>query len=131
MKASRLFETPPIGGPSGQEPFLNAVAAFETDASAREILDLLQQTEQRLGRTRNLRWDSRSIDLDVVLHGALVGGTSDLIVPHPRYTARQFVLKPACDVAADYRDPRFGWDLRTLSQHSNDDVAYGAEDLLA
>ena len=53
----------------------------------------------------------------MVLHGALVGGTSDLIVPHPRYTARQFVLKPACDVAADYRDPRFGWDLRTLSQH--------------
>ncbi len=90
MMASRLFETPPIGGPAGQEPFLNAVAAFDTDASARQILELLQQTEQRLGRTRNLRWDSRSIDLDVVLHGELVGGGTGLIVPHPRYTARQF-----------------------------------------
>jgi 2-amino-4-hydroxy-6-hydroxymethyldihydropteridine diphosphokinase len=117
MKASRLFETPPIGGPAGQEPFLNAVAAFETDASAREILELLQQTELRLGRTRDLRWDSRSIDLDVVLHGELVGGTTGLIVPHPRYTARQFVLLPACDVAAHYRDPRFGWDLQRLSRH--------------
>lgn len=119
LKASRLFETPAIGGPAGQEPFLNAVAAFETEASAREILDLLQRTEQSLGRTRNLRWDSRSIDLDVVLHGELVGGGTGLIVPHPRYTARQFVLQPACDVAAHYRDPRFGWSLRQLTDHLN------------
>lgn len=117
LRASRLFETPPIGGPDGQEPFLNAVAAFETDASARQVLDLLQEIEGRLGRTRNLRWDSRSIDLDVVLHGQLVGGCTGLIVPHPRYTARQFVLQPACDVAAHYRDPRFGWTLKRLADH--------------
>ena len=117
FKASRLFETPPIGGPAGQEPFLNAVAALDTDASAGEILQLLQQTEQRLGRTRQLRWDSRCIDLDVILHGQLVGAGTGLIVPHPRYTARRFVLLPACDVASHYRDPRFGWTLRQLSDH--------------
>ncbi len=117
LKASRLFETPPIGGPAGQEPFLNAVAAFETGASAREILQLLQQTERKLGRIRQRRWDSRSIDLDVVLHGELVGGGTGLIVPHPRYTARRFVLLPACDVAADYRDPRFGWTIGRLTEH--------------
>ncbi len=117
LKASRLFETPPIGGPAGQQPFLNAVAAFDTNASAHEILELLQQTEERLGRTRNLRWDSRCIDLDVILHGELVGGGTGLIVPHPRYTARQFVLQPACDVASHYRDPRFGWTLRQLTDH--------------
>ncbi|WP_372724982.1 2-amino-4-hydroxy-6-hydroxymethyldihydropteridine diphosphokinase [Novipirellula sp.] len=115
--ASRLFETPPIGGPSGQEPFLNAVAAFETTHSARDILELLQTVENELGRQRRRRWDARSIDLDVVLHGNLVGGSAALIVPHPRYTARQFVLQPACDVAAHYRDPRFGWSLGELSEH--------------
>ncbi|GAA5510865.1 2-amino-4-hydroxy-6-hydroxymethyldihydropteridine diphosphokinase [Novipirellula caenicola] len=115
--ASRLFETPPIGGPSGQEPFLNAVAAFETTHSARDILKLLQSIENELGRQRRRRWDARSIDLDVVLHGNLVGGSAALIVPHPRYTARQFVLQPACDVAAHYRDPRFGWTLGELSAH--------------
>ncbi len=115
--ASRLFETPPIGGPSGQEPFLNAVAAFETTHSARDILELLQTVENDLGRQRRRRWDARSIDLDVVLHGNLVGGSTALIVPHPRYTARQFVLQPACDVAAHYRDPRFGWSLGELSEH--------------
>jgi 2-amino-4-hydroxy-6-hydroxymethyldihydropteridine diphosphokinase len=117
LRTSRLFETPPIGGPEGQEPFLNAVAALETSGSARQILELLQQIEQQLGRQRRRRWDARSIDLDVVLHGELVGGGTGLIVPHPRYTARQFVLKPACDVAAHYRDPRFGWTLEQLANH--------------
>ena len=117
LKTSRLFETPPIGGPDGQEPFLNAVAAFETTTPAREILTLLQWLENELGRQRRRRWDARSIDLDVVLHGQLVGGGTGLIVPHPRYTARQFVLRPACDVAADYRDPRFGWTIEKLADH--------------
>lgn len=117
LRTSRLFETPPIGGPSGQSPFLNAVAAFDTPASAREVLELLQQTEQHLGRQRRERWDARSIDLDVVLHGQLVGGGTGLIVPHPRYTARLFVLQPACDVASHFRDPRFGWTLAELTKH--------------
>ena len=117
LRASRLFETPPIGGPTGQEPFLNAVAAFNTEASAREILDCLQTIEMDLGRQRRQRWGARAIDLDVVLHGELVGGGTGLIVPHPRYTARQFVLRPACDVAAHYRDPRFGWTLERLANH--------------
>ncbi|HBJ38557.1 MAG TPA: 2-amino-4-hydroxy-6-hydroxymethyldihydropteridine diphosphokinase [Planctomycetaceae bacterium] len=117
FRASRLYETPPIGGPIGQEPFLNGVAAFDTTAGARQVLAWLQDLENRLGRVRDRRWAARSIDLDVVLHGNLIGGASDLTVPHPRYTARRFVLRPACDVAADYRDPRFGWTLRELAQH--------------
>ena len=125
LTASRLYTTPPIGGPGGQEPFLNAVAAFETNASAREILAMLQETETDLGRQRQHRWGARSIDLDVVLHGELVGGGTGLIVPHPRYTARQFVLQPACDVAGHYRDPRFGWTLKQLAEH----VSAGAPSL--
>lgn len=117
LETSRLFETPPIGGPDGQEPFLNAIGVFETSASARDVLELLQRVETELGRERRRRWDARSIDLDVVLHGELVGGGANLIVPHPRYTARQFVLQPACDVADRFRDPRFGWSIGRLTEH--------------
>ena len=117
LQTSRLFETPPIGGPGGQSPFLNAVGAFQTTAPATEVLGLLQRLELSLGRQRRLRWDARSVDLDVVLHGNLVGGASGLVVPHPRYTARQFVLRPACDVAGHFRDPRFGWTLQQISEH--------------
>ena len=117
FRASRLFQTPPIGGPGGQEPFFNAVGAFQTDAPAGQILATLQQIEQELGRQRARRWDARSIDLDVVLHGDLMGGHTHLTVPHPRYTARRFVVQPACDVAAQWRDPRFGWTMAQLADH--------------
>ena len=117
LRTSRLFQTPPIGGPGGQEPFLNAVAAFDTTLTAGQVLQALQRTEEELGRRRLARWGARSIDLDVVLHGSLMGGHASLTVPHPRYTARLFVLRPACDVAADFRDPRFGWTLRRLAEH--------------
>ncbi|MCC9640733.1 2-amino-4-hydroxy-6-hydroxymethyldihydropteridine diphosphokinase [Rhodopirellula sp. JC740] len=140
LRTSRLFETPPIGGPGGQSPFLNAVAAFATEASAAEVLDVLQRLELDLGRERIVRWGARVIDLDVVLHGKLAGpsatagrrgliggrgpaGSSKaLVVPHPRYTARRFVLEPACDVAADFCDPRFGWTLKDLRDHIALDV---------
>ncbi|MEL6109049.1 MAG: 2-amino-4-hydroxy-6-hydroxymethyldihydropteridine diphosphokinase [Planctomycetota bacterium] len=122
FRTSRLFETPPIGGPGGQSQFLNAIAAFDTTASAREVLAFLQQVENELGRTRRLRWDARVIDLDVVLHGQLVGGGNSLVVPHPRYTARQFVLQPACDVAAEFQDPRFGWTIAQLTKHLTEGI---------
>jgi len=117
FRTSRLFTTPPIGGPGGQSAFLNAVAAFRTDAPAREVLSWLQGIEQELGRQRKIRWDARSIDLDVVLYGDLMGGGSNLIVPHPRYTARMFVLEPACDVVPNWQDPRFGWTIERLTKH--------------
>ena len=122
LRTSRLFETPPIGGPDQQEPFLNAIGVFDTRASAGTILHTLQQLEAELGRQRRRRWDARSIDLDVVLHGNLVGGATGLVVPHPRYTARRFVLVPACDVASHFRDPRFGWTLGELAAHLDADV---------
>ncbi len=122
LRTSRLFETPPIGGPDQQEPFLNAIGVFETRAAAGTILNTLQRLEAELGRLRRRRWDSRSIDLDVVLHGNLVGGATGLVVPHPRYTARRFVLVPACDVASHFRDPRFGWTLGELAAHLEADV---------
>lgn len=135
LRTSRLYETPPIGGPGGQSPFLNAVAAFTTEHSAAAVLDHLQLMERDLGRQRRARWGARTIDLDVVLHGRLAGpslttgrrgliggrgpaGSSKaLVVPHPRYTARRFVTRPACDVAADFRDPRFGWTIQELDDH--------------
>lgn len=117
FEASRLYETPAIGGPAGQDPFLNGVALLQTSGAAREVLELLQSVEQQLGRKRAVRWDSRSIDLDVVLYGDLQGNSKTLSVPHPRYTARRFVLVPASEIAADWRDARFGWTIGQLAQH--------------
>ncbi len=123
FSVSRLFETPAIGGPEGQNAFLNGVAAFDTNANASDVLRWLNEIESHLGRQRERRWGARSIDLDVVLHGTLIGGSSDLTVPHPRYTARRFVVRPAVDVVPDYVDPRFGWTMRRLADHLDHGVA--------
>lgn len=98
-------------------PFLNAVAVVETSRTASEMLELLQSIEQNLGRERRVRWDARSIDLDLVLYGTWIGQELRLTLPHPRLAARAFVLVPACDVAENWFDPRCGWTVRQLASH--------------
>lgn len=117
LRLSRLFETPPIGGPGGQHPFLNAVATLTTSLGANELLLRLQSIERRLGRTREERWAARTVDLDVVLYGSRIGQRHELTVPHPRFAARMFVLVPALDVAATWSDPRCGWSVDRLVRH--------------
>jgi 2-amino-4-hydroxy-6-hydroxymethyldihydropteridine diphosphokinase len=118
-KCSRLFETPPIGGPTGQSVFLNGVAIAETLYTAKQILEILQFTELALGRVRKDRWGSRTIDLDLVLYGDSVGSNDEcqLTIPHPRYVVRTFVLRPAMDVAPSWVDPLSGWTIQELSCH--------------
>ncbi len=117
FRFSRLFETPPIGGPDGQSVFINAAAVAQTDYRARDVLSLLQSIELKLGRVRQQRWDARSIDLDLVLYGDWIGSDLRLTLPHPRLSARAFVLKPAMDVAAEWREPRSGWTIQELGEH--------------
>ncbi|QDT70544.1 2-amino-4-hydroxy-6-hydroxymethyldihydropteridine pyrophosphokinase [Planctomycetes bacterium MalM25] len=104
-RGSKRITTAPVGGPLGQESYINAAAAFETRLSASELLVELQRLERRQERVRTRRWDARSLDLDLLLYGETVIDTLDLRVPHPRMTFRPFVLVPACEIAADWRHP--------------------------
>ena len=115
VRRSRVYQTPAIGGPSNQPPFLNACVAAETSLSADELIGKLQTIEAELGRERINRWAARKLDLDLILYGRLIGSSATATVPHPRYTVRRFVVLPAAEVAGDLRDPRFGWSLRELA----------------
>lgn len=105
FQLSRLFRTPPVGGPSGQPPFINAVAAIHTSLSPWQLWSAVRQVEQQFGRQRNLRWEARKLDLDILLFGQERIWTPQLKIPHPRMCMRRFILMPACDVAADWIDP--------------------------
>lgn len=105
FRLSRLYNTPPVGGPTGQPPFLNAVAAVETSLSPWEVWQAVRSVEQLLGRERFKRWEARRIDLDILLFDDVRIWTPQLKIPHPRMCMRRFILEPAMELAADWVDP--------------------------
>lgn len=117
LAVSGLYETRPVGGKGTQPAFLNAAARIDTAIGPAALLNLLQRTEDRLGRLRRQRWDARTVDLDLLLYGDLVLETRELVLPHPRMAFRRFVLEPAVEIAAEMIHPPTGWSLRELLQH--------------
>ena len=107
VRASRLYQTAPVGGPE-QGPFLNAVAAVQTTRDGFAVLELLLEIEQRFQRRREVRWGPRTLDLDLLAFGGEILDTPHLKVPHPRMHERRFVLVPLCDVAASWTHPVLG-----------------------
>ncbi|MEO3385744.1 2-amino-4-hydroxy-6-hydroxymethyldihydropteridine diphosphokinase [Mesorhizobium sp. CAU 1741] len=97
-ESSSLYRTPPWGV-SDQPDFLNAVAAIDTDLSARELLELCLETERALKRVRAERWGPRVIDMDILLFGTETIDEEGLQVPHPRMRERAFVLAPLAEIA--------------------------------
>jgi len=121
---SRWFSTAPIGGPAGQEAFVNAAVRVETALSPSQLLATLREVETALGRQRRQRWAARSVDLDLLLFDDLVLRSADLELPHPRMAFRRFVLEPAADVAADMVHPMIGWTVEQLLSHLNSAANY-------
>lgn len=115
LDLSRLYQTPSIGGPSGQPPFVNAVAAIETRLNPLEMWQLIRAVEQHLGRQRIRRWEARKIDLDILLYEDVRIWTAQLKIPHPRMCMRRFILLPALDVAPDWMDPVSQWTIAQLA----------------
>ena len=97
---SPVYETDPVGGPPGQEPYLNLVVAIESDASARQLLGMCHRIESAAGRVRGERWGPRTLDIDILLWGDLVRDDAQLTIPHPRLHERAFVVLPLLDLDA-------------------------------
>ncbi|HLM04038.1 MAG TPA: 2-amino-4-hydroxy-6-hydroxymethyldihydropteridine diphosphokinase [Blastococcus sp.] len=95
---STLYETPPWG-PVEQPPYLNAVAILSDDRDAPGWLARAHELEEAAGRTREVRWGARTLDVDVVSVFAddgtpVVSDDPQLTLPHPRAHERAFVLVP-------------------------------------
>jgi 2-amino-4-hydroxy-6-hydroxymethyldihydropteridine diphosphokinase len=114
LATSRLYETAPVGGPGGQGRFLNTALKIATCLAPHDLLAHCMAVEQQFRRERKIRWDARTLDLDVLLYGGLVIDTPDLEVPHPRMHQRRFVLVPLADVAADMTHPILGESIANL-----------------
>ena len=104
-KVSTFHETEPVGGPPMQGRYLNAAAVLETSLDPFAMLTVLQAIEARFGRVRTVRWGERTLDLDLLLFGDRIIDTPELVVPHPRFSTRRFVLEPLAEVAPEAVDP--------------------------
>jgi len=114
---SQHYQTSPIGGPAGQEDFLNAAILVDTSLSPQQLLARLQEIEIQLGRRRQQRWDQRPIDLDLLLYDTLTREDDQLQIPHPHMAFRRFVLEPAVEIAPTLVHPTSGWTIQQLHAH--------------
>ena len=106
---SPIYETTPVEVASEQEDYLNQVIAIESGLSPMHLRQVCLDIESELGR--NIEHGSglpRTIDLDIISLGDLVGEFEKIKLPHPRYSGRQFVLQPLADIAPHFSDPATG-----------------------
>ncbi len=103
VRLSRPVGSAPVGGPE-QPDYVNAVAIARTSLPPAALLAALHRVEEDHGRTREVRWGPRTLDLDLVQYGDPAAGTDvrsddpELLLPHPRAHERAFVLRPWLEV---------------------------------
>jgi 2-amino-4-hydroxy-6-hydroxymethyldihydropteridine diphosphokinase len=109
-KVSSFIETEPVGGPEGQDNYINGAAEVETTLEPAGLLKVVQSVEASLERDRSAeeRWGPRTCDIDILLMGDIVMDTPDLTIPHARMASRRFVLQPLAQIAPDAIDPVTG-----------------------
>ena len=109
MKAiSPFYRTEPVGV-EGQNWFINAVLSINTSLAPAELIEALLGIEKKMGRTRSeIKWESRIIDLDILLFGNEIINDKNLIIPHPRMHTRRFVMAPMADIAPELIHPVLG-----------------------
>ena len=93
IAVSSYLQTKPVGGPE-QPDYQNAVAIIESELPAKDLLALLNGIETAMGRTREIHWGPRVIDLDLIQYGGLLVHDEKLTLPHPRAHERHCVLAP-------------------------------------
>ena len=105
FRVSLSIETKPVGVTGEQPDFLNAVAVGETALTVRQLFERLMAIEVERGRERPFPGAARTLDLDLILFGDRIIDEPDLIVPHPRFRERRFVLGPLAEIAPELLDP--------------------------
>jgi 2-amino-4-hydroxy-6-hydroxymethyldihydropteridine diphosphokinase len=126
-RLSRIYETEPVET-FPQPAFLNMVV--ELDAASLpdplELMARLLEIEQALGRIRDVAQRNnppRTIDLDLLLYGEESRNTESLILPHPRFHQRRFVLVPLAELAPDLLHPTFNRTMQSLLDGLDDFAA--------
>lgn len=108
VAVSSFYITKPLDNMQ-QPDYLNAVACLKTLLSPYQLLNLLQSFENSYGRVRSGKnWESRTLDLDILLYNDCIIQDPGLVVPHPGMLERDFVLLPLYEISPQLEIPGFG-----------------------
>lgn len=103
-KVSAYTDTLPYGGVA-ENPFLNCAVEIETYLTPRALLEEIHRIENEGGRVRTVRWGDRTLDIDIIFFGNKIICEDGLIIPHPDYKNRTFVLEPLKEIAPQFVCP--------------------------
>lgn len=124
---SRWYETSPVGGPGGQDVFLNGAVLLETSLNRRHCSTYSKPSKSNTAAYVRLRGSCKMLDLDLLLYDDIVLQSIRLTLPHPRLSYRKFVLEGAVEIAgAMYRHPCCGRTLDELRRHLETSLRYVA-----
>ncbi len=120
VSESSVFVTQPWGFADDTD-FINQVVVFNSDLDPHSILRIIQNIETDLGRERKSdRYDSRTIDIDILFFGDKVINSDQLTIPHPLLHLRRFTLVPLAEILPDYLHPVLGKRLDVLLKECAD-----------
>ncbi|MFN8310280.1 MAG: 2-amino-4-hydroxy-6-hydroxymethyldihydropteridine diphosphokinase [Chitinophagales bacterium] len=119
---SMVYETA-AWGKTDQQDFLNMAIGFHMEDDPEALLDITQQMESDLGRTRTEKWGPRVIDIDLLLMGSMVFQSERLQIPHPMMPQRRFTLLPLAEIAGNVRHPILNKTIKELLEICPDEGA--------
>ena len=95
---SKLIETEPVGVADKQPNYINAVLIGESELRPLDLMKVLSDIENKMGRFRSFPNAARTIDIDIIDYGGLFLENPELTLPHPRAHLRRFVLAPWLEI---------------------------------
>ena len=107
LSVSSFYQSKPLLDMPGPN-YLNVVCKIETEMSALDLLNFCQEIENNQHRVREVKWGSRTIDLDILLYGDQVLANKRLTIPHPEMINRAFVLLPLFEIEPGLKLPLLG-----------------------
>ncbi len=116
LKTSSFIETK-AESKIKQPDFLNGAVEIRTILTPRELLNVTQAIENKLGRVSKGNYDPRTIDIDILFYGDDILAEDDLVVPHPMVQDRDFVLKPLSEIAPEFQHPIFQETVQQMLQN--------------
>jgi 2-amino-4-hydroxy-6-hydroxymethyldihydropteridine diphosphokinase len=121
LKISSIYETQSWGKTDAPD-YLNQVIALQTDLSAHEVLEKALHIETILGRQREERWGSRTIDIDILFYGQAIINEPGLQIPHPQLHNRRFTLEPLAELAPEFVHPVLNKNILQIKSELKDSL---------